>query len=83
MQHGVPLDVSGEGGQLLGRGQLAVDQQVRHLDEGRLLGQLFNQVAPVAQDTGVTVDVGDRALRRGGVDEAGVECGVPGLGQRD
>ena len=58
------------------RRQLAVDQQVAHLEEAALLGELLDRVAAVAQDAGVAVDVGDRGRRRGGVDEAGVERDV-------
>src|SRR5699024_2279159 len=46
--------------ELGGRGQLAVDQQVGDLDERRVLRQLLDRVTAVAQDPGVTVDVGDR-----------------------
>ena len=82
VQQRVPLDLGGEFGQL-GRGrQLSVDQQVADLDEIRLLGQLVDRVPAVAQDAGVTVDVGDGTLGRGGVDEALVEGGVTGLGQQ-
>src|SRR4029077_15088245 len=62
--------------------QFAVDQQVADLDEIRLLGQLLNRVAAVAQDARVAVDVGDGALGRGGVDEAFVIGGVAALGQQ-
>ncbi len=64
VQHRVPAQPVGERLQLGRRRQLAVDEQVAGLDEGRLLGQLLDRVAPVAQDAGVTVDVGD--LRGGG-----------------
>ena len=53
-----------EVGELVGGRQLAVDEQVAHLEEGRVLGQLVDRVAAVAQDAGVAVDVGD--LRRAG-----------------
>ena len=43
-------------------GQLAVQQQVGDLEERRLLGQLLDRVAAVAQDAGVAVEVGDRRL---------------------
>ena len=76
VQHGVPLDPVGEIRQLFGRRQLAVDQQVADLDEGRLLGELVDRVTAVAQNAGVAVDVGDGTLAGGGVDEAVVECGV-------
>ena len=59
--------------QLVGGGQLAVDQQVAGLDERRVLGQLVDRVAAVAQDAGVTVDVGDRRRARRGVGETRVE----------
>ena len=45
--------------QLAGIGQLAPDQQVGGFDKGAALGQILNRVAPVAQDTLVTVNVGD------------------------
>src|SRR5271166_4115864 len=82
VQQGVALNLGGEPVQLLPGGQLAVDQQVADLDEGRLLGQLLDRVSAVPKDPGVAVDVGDRALRRGGVDEARVERRVAGLGQQ-
>jgi hypothetical protein len=82
VQHGVPLDPAGECGQLVGRRQLAVDQQIADLDEGRLLGQLLDRVAAVAQDPGVAVDVGDGALDRRGVGVAVVEGRVSGLGEQ-
>ena len=82
VQQGVPLDLGGELVQLFGRRQLAVDQQIADLDEGRLLRQLLDRVAAVAQDARVTVDVGDGALRRRGVDEPAVVGGVTGLGQQ-
>nr|CRL73585.1 hypothetical protein CPGR_01123 [Mycolicibacter nonchromogenicus] len=82
VQHGVPLDPAGERGQLVRGGQFAVDQQVADLDEGRLLGQLLNRVAAVAQDARVPVDVGDGALDRRGVGVAVVERGVAGLGEQ-
>ena len=82
VQQRVPLDLGGELVQLfLGR-QFAVDQQIADLDEIRLLGELLDRVAAVAQDAGIAVDVGDGALGRGGVDEAIVEGGVAGLGQQ-
>src|SRR3546814_19951283 len=48
---------------LLG-GQLAVDQEVRDLEVARLLGELLDRVAPIAQDAVLAVELGDRA--RGG-----------------
>ena len=50
---------------LRGGRQLAVDQQVGHLEVGRVLRQLLDRVAAVAEDARVAVEVGDRA-RRGG-----------------
>ena len=82
VQHRVQLNPAGEVGQLRGAGQLAVDQQVADLDERRLLGELVDRNAAVTQDAGVAVDVGDGALASGGVDEAVVERGEAGLGQK-
>ena len=82
VQHGVALDLGGERGQLLRGGQLAVDEQVAHFDEGRLLGQLFNRVSPIAEDSGVAVDIGDGALGRRGVHEALVKGRVASLGEQ-
>ena len=82
MQHGVPLDLLGEFGQLLLVRQFAVDQQVADLDEGRLLGELLDRVTAIAQDPRVAVDVGDGALGGRRVDEAVVEGRVTGLGQQ-
>ena len=82
VQESVPLDLGGERLKLLGRREFAVDQQVAHLDEVRLLGELLDRVSAVAQDAGIPVDVGDGALGRGGVDKTLVEGGVTGLGQQ-
>src|SRR4029077_18372800 len=48
----------------------------------RLPGHVSHRVTAVAQEAGLSVDVGDGALRRGGVDEAFVVGGVSGLGQQ-
>ena len=53
-------------------GELAVDQQVGHLEEGGVLGQLLDRVAAVLQDALVAVDVGDGAAARRRVGEARV-----------
>ena len=47
-------------------GQLAVQEEVRDLEIRRVLGELLDRVAAVAEDAGVTVEVGDRRLARGG-----------------
>ena len=49
--------------------QLPLEQQVGDLEEARLLGDLLDRVAAVAEDPRVAVDVGDRAPARGGVQE--------------
>ena len=48
---------------LLGR-ELTVEQEVRDLEIGRLLRELLDRVAAVAQDAGVAVEEGDRAGTR-------------------
>jgi hypothetical protein len=52
----------------LGR-KLAVDEQVRHLEVGRLLAQVLDRVAAVLEDPRLAVDVGDLAAAVGGVGE--------------
>ena len=47
----------------VGGGELAVDEQVGDLEVGRLLGQLLDRVAAVAQDAGLAVELGDGARR--------------------
>ena len=42
-------------------GQLAVDQEVGHLEVCRLLAELLDRVAAVLEDPGLAVDEGDRA----------------------
>ena len=51
------------------RRQLAVAQQPRDLEEGRLLGELLDRVAAIAENALVAVDERDRALARRGVHE--------------
>ena len=46
--------------------QLAVIEQVRHLDVGGFLGQLLDGIAAVAQDAGLTVEIRDGGFARGG-----------------
>jgi hypothetical protein len=62
--------------------QLAVDDQVGRLDEGRVLRQLLDRVAAVTEDAGVAVDEGDAAGARPGVAEAVVVRDVPRLARR-
>ncbi|MPM32091.1 hypothetical protein SDC9_78650 [bioreactor metagenome] len=64
---------------LLG-GQLAVEDQPHHLDEGALLRELLDRVAAVPQDALFAVDEGDLRPARGGVAEGLVQGDVPGLG---
>ncbi len=53
---------------VLGR-QLAVDQEVRHLEVGGLLAELLDRVPAVLEHAGLAVDVGDRAATGGRVGE--------------
>jgi hypothetical protein len=55
--------------ELLGGGQLAVEQQVGHLEEGGLLRELLDGVAAVLEDALVAVDEGDGAAAVGRVQE--------------
>ncbi len=72
VDEGVVGDLAHPLGELHGRRQLAVEQQVGDLEVGRALGQLLDRVAAVLQDPGVAVDVGDRALALGGRGEPGI-----------
>jgi len=56
--------------QLLRGGQRAVDEQVGRLEVGRVLRELLDRVAAVAQDAAFAIDVRDLALDDGRVEEA-------------
>src|ERR1019366_2357663 len=53
-------------------GQLAVQQQVGDFQEAALFGKLLDGVAAVAQDSPVSIEVGDGALAGGRIQERGV-----------
>src|SRR5208283_1870141 len=74
MQHGVPLHLGLPRLHLRVRGQLAVQQQPRHLEERAVLRQFLDRIAPVAQDAEVAVDKRDRAAAGGRV----LKCRVVG-----
>src|SRR5579884_1407215 len=61
-----------------GVGQLAVEQQVGHLEIGRLLGQLLDRVAAVAQNAVLSVDHRDGTGAEGGGRQPGVVEPDPG-----
>lgn len=50
-----------------GVGQLAIDEEVGDLEEGRLFSQLLDRVAAIAQNAAVAVNVADRRARHGSV----------------
>ena len=62
-----------EVGRLLRGRQLAVDEEERDLKEGRLLGELLDGVATVAQDTLCAVNEADLRAGRARVHVSGVE----------
>ena len=82
VQQRVLADAEAELVELGPGGELAVDEEVRRLEERRHRDrhQLLDRDAAVAQDPGLTVDERDRRLARGGVDEAVVEGDHTGLG---
>ena len=82
VQQRVAADLVGEFVELGLAGQLAVDQQVADLQERRVLRELVDRVAAVAQDARVAVDVGDGGAAGRGVAVAGVERGVAGAGEQ-
>ena len=81
VQESVPADVLAELLQLIGRGQLAVDQQIRDLLEVAPLGQLLDPVPAVAEDPLIAVDVVDRAHYLGGVRKPFIQGDVLRLGK--
>ena len=80
VQHRVAGDVRGERLELLLIGQPAVDQKVAGLHEGRMLGELLDGDAAVAQDAFLSIEKSDRAEAGAGVHVAVVERDVPRLG---
>ena len=64
VQHRVARDRVRERRQLLRARQFALLQEVGHLEEAAVLGELLDRVASIEQDPGVAVDVGDGARRR-------------------
>jgi len=79
MQQAVHREALLEGIDLIGVGQLTVDQQIADVGESRLLGDLFDRVAAIPQDPLLAVDEGDRALARTGVAVPGIERDGAGL----
>jgi hypothetical protein len=75
-------DLVGEAGEFALARQLAVDQEVRDLEERRLLGELVDRVTAVTEDALVAVDVRDRGRARSGVDEPRVERDLSGAGEK-
>ena len=76
---GVMDDLGHEPIELLARRQLAPDEEVRDLQEGGVLRELFDRIAAVAEDAVFPVEVGDRARAGAGVAIAGIERDPPGL----
>jgi hypothetical protein len=72
VDHGVAGDVGDPLIQLVGAGQLAVQQEVGDLQEAALFGKLLDGVAAVAQDSPVAIEEGDGALAGGRVQECGI-----------
>ena len=72
MQHRVMRDPMLEILHLGLAGQLAIDQKVTDLQEGRAGGQLIDRVAAIKKLSLVTVDIGDGTFARGGRGEAGI-----------
>ncbi len=69
---GVDPDVLFPSRELRGRWELALEQQVRDLEEPGGPGELLDRIPAIAEDPGVAVDVGDRAPAGRGVQERGI-----------
>ena len=80
VQHGVVRDDIVEVGLLLGRGQLALQQQVADIEVVAVLGQILDGIAAIQQLTLVTVNEGDGGFAGPGGHEAGVEGELAGVG---
>ena len=73
VDHRVMTDAAGELLELLARSAARrSSSRYAHLHERALLRQLLDGIAAVEQHAGITVDVGDAALARGGDAEAGI-----------
>ena len=59
VDHGVVCDIELPCAQFCCRGQLPVNQKVRDFEKGGVLGELFDGVAAIPQDSGVTVKISD------------------------
>ncbi len=59
--------------ELGGVGELAEDEEVGHLEVARVLGELLDRITAVAQDAGLAVELGDRALGSGRRTERRIE----------
>src|SRR6267143_5389783 len=73
VDHRVMTDAAGEFIELPPVRQLAVQDEIAHLHETALLGELLHGVSPVEQQPCVTIDVGDAAFAGGGYRESGIE----------
>src|SRR5205085_5016487 len=58
--------------ELLTSWQLALEKEPRGLEEARVLGELLDRIAAVAENAGVAVDICDAASGRRGIQERGV-----------
>ena len=77
VHNGVARDAVVEVLELFLVGEVAVNQQVGHFDEGGFLSQLFNGVASVAQHAILAIEVRDAALGGARVFKTGVHGDVP------
>ena len=64
---------------LLLRWELAVDQQIGHINEFTLLGKIVDVVSTVAQDPLLSVNIGNLALAAAGVHKTGIIGDTPGF----
>ena len=79
VQQRVAANLLVELAELVGGRQFAVDQEPGSLEIRRVRREVFDRVAAVAKDAGVTINVGDRAARRGRVHKALIERREAGL----
>ena len=70
MHDAVRHDLALKQPQLLPARQSAVYEQIRRLEVGRVLSELLNWIATIAEDPCVAIDIRDLALDDGGVEKA-------------
>src|SRR2546428_11934984 len=65
---------------LLGIGQLAMDQEIGHLEKAAFIGQLLDGITPGAENATLAIYIGDGTATAGRVEEGGIVAHHSGAG---